>query len=74
MMRKGLSTFTHIFTQNKESEQLLNSIGLTSVSHAGDTRFDRVYAQLQMNNSLPFSRNLQKRTTHRPIWKFLGGR
>ncbi len=54
MMRKGLSTFTHIFTQNKESEQLLNSIGLTSVSHAGDTRFDRVYAQLQMNNSLPF--------------------
>jgi 3-deoxy-D-manno-octulosonic-acid transferase len=41
--RKILSCFTHLFVQNKESVDLLNSIGyITNISLAGDTRFDRV--------------------------------
>lgn len=41
--RQMLQSFTHFFVQNKESEQLLNSLGYTTnVSLNGDTRFDRV--------------------------------
>lgn len=40
--RKVLSRFTHIFTQNEASVELLRSIGLTRNSVAGDTRFDTV--------------------------------
>lgn len=39
--------FTHIFVQNEESVQLLKSHGITQVSIAGDTRFDRVHAIAQ---------------------------
>ena len=35
--------FTHIFVQNEESLELLQSHGLEHVSIAGDTRFDRVH-------------------------------
>ena len=38
-----LAQATHIFVQNRESQELLNSIGITQVSVAGDTRFDQVY-------------------------------
>ncbi len=40
--RNQLESFTHIFVQNKESQQLLNSIGINQVTVSGDTRFDRV--------------------------------
>ena len=40
--RKLLGRFTHIFLQNRESVTLLNNIGISSVTLAGDTRFDRV--------------------------------
>lgn len=40
--RKLLTYFTHIFVQNKASVDLLRSIGITNVTLAGDTRFDRV--------------------------------
>ena len=53
-MRKYLSTFNHFFLQNKPSEVLLNGIGFKNTSISGDTRFDRVAGQLQMNNTLPF--------------------
>ena len=36
--------FTHMFVQNEESLQLLQSHGIRQVSIAGDTRFDRVEA------------------------------
>ena len=42
--RKILRQFTHIFTQNQESANLLRGIGLTGVTVAGDTRFDTVVA------------------------------
>ncbi len=40
--RSILHKFTHIFVQNKKSEQLLKDIGLDNITIAGDTRFDRV--------------------------------
>jgi 3-deoxy-D-manno-octulosonic-acid transferase len=42
--RKILARFTHIFTQNEASAQLLRGVGITKVSVAGDTRFDTVVA------------------------------
>lgn len=41
--RRFLDLFTHIFVQNKNSENLLAGIGCHHVSVAGDTRFDRVH-------------------------------
>jgi 3-deoxy-D-manno-octulosonic-acid transferase len=40
--REILKLFTHIFTQNQASTELLQNIGLNQVTVAGDTRFDRV--------------------------------
>ncbi len=39
---KVLHNFTRIFVQNDDSRRLLESVGITAVSVAGDTRFDRV--------------------------------
>lgn len=41
--RRFLDCFTHIFVQKAYSEELLSQIGITRVSVAGDTRFDRVW-------------------------------
>ena len=52
---KGLLfTFDHIFTQDTVSKKLLNSIGYTTVTVSGDTRFDRVENQLKIDNTLDF--------------------
>ena len=40
--RKMLRCFDHIFVQDVASQQLLNTIRITDVSIAGDTRIDRV--------------------------------
>ncbi|MCB2376734.1 3-deoxy-D-manno-octulosonic acid transferase [Hymenobacter sp. BT635] len=40
--RRMLQCFTHIFTQNEASVQLLRQAGITQASVAGDTRFDTV--------------------------------
>jgi 3-deoxy-D-manno-octulosonic-acid transferase len=45
--RNILTNVTHFFVQNKESLDLLAKIGITTVSIAGDTRFDRVYANAE---------------------------
>ena len=41
-MREVLKCYKHLFVQDKESAALLSSIGITNVTIAGDTRFDRV--------------------------------
>ena len=51
---KKLFAFEHIFVQNEQSKQLLNTIKYTAVTVNGDTRFDRVSNQLQQNNTLDF--------------------
>jgi 3-deoxy-D-manno-octulosonic-acid transferase len=40
--RMQLSAFTHFYLQDTASKELLNSIGYTNTTVAGDTRFDRV--------------------------------
>jgi len=49
-----LFAFEHIFVQNEESKELLKTINYTNVTVSGDTRFDRVYSQLEQNNTIPF--------------------
>jgi len=51
--RRFLDLFTHIFVQNKESEELLAGIRCHHVSVAGDTRFDRVQVLQQTKFSHP---------------------
>ncbi|MCE7863733.1 MAG: 3-deoxy-D-manno-octulosonic acid transferase [Bacteroidetes bacterium CHB5] len=41
--RTTLKNFNHFFVQNEQSIRLLHRIGITSVTVAGDTRFDRVH-------------------------------
>jgi len=50
--RSMLASFNHLFVQNTESKELLESIGIQTVTVAGDTRFDRVLANAR--NSEPW--------------------
>jgi 3-deoxy-D-manno-octulosonic-acid transferase len=50
--RSILKNFSHFFVQNHESITLLARIGLTNVTLAGDTRFDRVYQIVQNNEPI----------------------
>lgn len=52
--RKALRTFTYFFVQNETSKKLLQSIGFENVKISGDTRFDRVVAILEKDNTLDF--------------------
>ena len=57
--RKFLECFTHIFVQYEDSRLLLQSIGVSRVSVAGDTRFDRV----QQAAATPFHHPVLERLT-----------
>jgi 3-deoxy-D-manno-octulosonic-acid transferase len=52
--RNALKTFDYFFVQNESSKNLIQSIGFNNVKISGDTRFDRVVAILERNNSLDF--------------------
>lgn len=52
--RKALDSFTYFFVQNENSKKLLHQLGKTNVIVSGDTRFDRVAAILEKDNSLDF--------------------
>ncbi len=53
-MKNVLKSFDHLFVQNQSSKELLNFHGFKNVSISGDTRFDRVSQQLQLDNKLDF--------------------
>ncbi|WP_229736551.1 3-deoxy-D-manno-octulosonic acid transferase [Bizionia arctica] len=53
-MKKALFAFQHIFTQDESSKDLLKTIDYNHVTVSGDTRFDRVFSQLEQNNHLGF--------------------
>jgi len=53
-MRSTLHSFIHFFVQNENSKALLQEIDFKNVTVSGDTRFDRVFAISQQNNSLDF--------------------
>lgn len=54
-MRKALASFDHFFVQDENSEELLKSIGFQNITVSGDTRFDRVSHQIEMDNTLKFA-------------------
>ncbi|WP_067144808.1 3-deoxy-D-manno-octulosonic acid transferase [Pseudotamlana agarivorans] len=53
-LRDALFAFEHIFTQNESSQTLLHSINYRNTTVTGDTRYDRVYNQLSIDNTLDF--------------------
>ena len=53
-VKSSIFAFKHIFLQNKSSEKLLKSINYHSTTVTGDTRFDRVLSQLNIDNTLDF--------------------
>ncbi len=58
-MRKALTTFKHFFVQDENSEVLLKSFGFKNITVSGDTRFDRVSHQIEMDNSLKFAEDFK---------------
>lgn len=54
-MRKALGSFNHFFLQEENSEMLLKSIGFNNTTVSGDTRFDRVSHQIEIDNTLKFA-------------------
>ena len=58
-MRKAIRQFDHFFVQNERSGELLKSIGLSNITIAGDTRFDRVDQIKDRDNSLEFMKRFK---------------
>lgn len=52
--RKALNTFTYFFVQNENSKKLITQLGKKNIIVSGDTRFDRVVAILEKDNTLDF--------------------
>lgn len=52
-MRKIVRSFHLLFVQNSESQKLLQNWGIPQVAVSGDTRFDRVFQQLEQDNRIP---------------------
>ena len=52
--RNALKAFDYFFVQNESSKLLLQKMGFNNVKISGDTRFDRVVAILERDNSLDF--------------------
>lgn len=57
--RKALKAFTYFFVQNESSKQKIEAIGFQNVIVSGDTRFDRVNAILERDNTLDFIKNFK---------------
>ena len=60
--RNALKSFHYFFVQNENSKKLLQSIGFNNVKVSGDTRFDRVVAILERDNSLDFIEQFKNNT------------
>lgn len=60
--RRALDTFDHFFVQNIKSKELLLKLGKTNVTVSGDTRFDRVAAILEKDNTLDFISKFKNET------------
>jgi len=60
--RKALDTFEHLFVQNSRSKELLARLKKYNATVSGDTRFDRVAAILEKDNSLDFIRQFRNDT------------
>ncbi len=69
IFRDILQNFTHIYVQDDDSQQLLAQIGVTDVTVAGDTRFDRVTAVKNTAIDIPA---LARWTAHSPLTLIVG--
>ena len=63
LFRKAIEAFEHIFVQNEPSKILLESINIKNVTISGDTRYDRVSQQLEVNNHLDFISEFKQNKT-----------
>ncbi|MGC4040493.1 MAG: glycosyltransferase N-terminal domain-containing protein [Flavobacterium sp.] len=61
--RNALKAFDYFFVQNESSKLLLQKLGFNNVKISGDTRFDRVAAILERDNSLDFIEQFKDNTT-----------
>ncbi len=61
--RNALYTFDYFFVQNESSKNLLQKIGFNNIIVSGDTRFDRVIAILNQNNTLDFIEQFKNNQT-----------
>ena len=61
--RDALKTFDYFFVQNESSKILLHRLGFNNVKISGDTRFDRVVAILERDNSLDLIKQFKNNTT-----------
>ena len=53
-LKKSLKSFDRFFVQDSSSKDLLNKAGYQNVELSGDTRFDRVFAITDQDNTLDF--------------------
>ncbi|TVZ52964.1 3-deoxy-D-manno-octulosonic-acid transferase [Dokdonia sp. Hel_I_53] len=53
-MKESLKSFEYFFLQDKASSEALKQLGFTNYAVSGDTRFDRVSHQIEMDNTLDF--------------------
>ncbi|WP_459211300.1 3-deoxy-D-manno-octulosonic acid transferase [Aquimarina rhabdastrellae] len=53
-MRNTLRSVKHFFVQDQISKELLETINFSNVTLSGDTRFDRVSHQIEMDNEVDF--------------------
>ncbi len=53
-MRKVLQTVDYFFVQDEISKKLIEGLGYENVTLSGDTRFDRVSHQIEMDNHVDF--------------------
>lgn len=60
--RKALDTFAYFFVQNEGSKKLLQHLEKTNVAVSGDTRFDRVAAILEKDNTLDYISQFKNNT------------
>ncbi|TRX39056.1 3-deoxy-D-manno-octulosonic acid transferase [Flavobacterium restrictum] len=60
--KKALDAFTYFFVQNENSQKLLNQLGKTNAIVSGDTRFDRVAAIVEKDNTLDFIAEFKNNT------------
>ncbi len=57
--RNILENFSHFFVQTEPSIDLLKKIGITQVTLAGDTRFDRVFEITQQTGEIEIARKFK---------------
>lgn len=57
--RNALKAFAYFFVQNESSKQKIETIGFKNVIISGDTRFDRVAAILERDNTLDYIENFK---------------